>query len=104
MPCLPGRVAAPALPARRHTLPGPGERRLVVSHGVGCSTVPLRVFARPEVHVCEVVAGADDGGRDRPPPLRAQTRGPGGRRPRRAAHLRHPFRRALPPPLVRSGR
>jgi hypothetical protein len=56
MPCLPiGRLSR-RFPRGVYTLPGPGERRLVVSHGVGCSTVPLRVFARPEVHVCEVVS------------------------------------------------
>lgn len=27
-------------------------RRLLVSRGVGCSTIPLRVFAAPEVHLC----------------------------------------------------
>ena len=32
-----------------------GTRTLLVSRGVGCSTVPLRLFARPEVHVCTLV-------------------------------------------------
>ncbi|HEX4684150.1 MAG TPA: metallophosphoesterase [Gemmatimonadaceae bacterium] len=32
-----------------------GERRLLVSHGVGCSTVPVRLFAAPEVHLCLIV-------------------------------------------------
>lgn len=43
-----------------------GRRRLLVSHGVGCSTLPLRLFARPEVHLCELVAvraGAESGER-----------------------------------------
>jgi uncharacterized protein len=31
-----------------------GERTLVVSHGVGCSTVPIRVGARPQVHLLTV--------------------------------------------------
>lgn len=30
---------------------------LLVSHGIGCSALPVRLFARPEVHVCTVVAG-----------------------------------------------
>jgi predicted MPP superfamily phosphohydrolase len=30
-------------------------RRLLVSNGVGCSTIPLRVFAAPEVHLCFIV-------------------------------------------------
>lgn len=31
---------------------GPGDRRaLLVSHGVGCSTVPVRIGPRPQVHV-----------------------------------------------------
>jgi predicted MPP superfamily phosphohydrolase len=37
---------------------GVGEREastLVVSRGVGCSTVPLRAFAAPEVHLCLIV-------------------------------------------------
>jgi predicted MPP superfamily phosphohydrolase len=32
-----------------------GQRRLLVSHGVGCSTVPVRLFAAPEVHLCLIV-------------------------------------------------
>jgi predicted MPP superfamily phosphohydrolase len=28
-----------------------GTRALVVSHGVGCSTVPVRLGARPQVHI-----------------------------------------------------
>jgi hypothetical protein len=29
-----------------------GARTLLVSHGVGCSGVPVRTFAPPEVHLC----------------------------------------------------
>lgn len=29
-----------------------GSRTLLVSHGVGCSGVPVRTFAPPEVHLC----------------------------------------------------
>jgi predicted MPP superfamily phosphohydrolase len=32
-----------------------GQRRLLVSNGVGCSTVPMRLFAAPEVHLCLIV-------------------------------------------------
>jgi hypothetical protein len=32
-----------------------GQRRLLVSQGVGCSTVPVRLFAAPEVHLCLIV-------------------------------------------------
>jgi predicted MPP superfamily phosphohydrolase len=35
---------------------GPDSRSmLLVSHGVGCSTVPVRAFAAPEVHLCLIV-------------------------------------------------
>jgi uncharacterized protein len=38
-----------------------GRRALLVSGGVGCSTVPVRLFARPEVHLCTLVGqGAED--------------------------------------------
>jgi uncharacterized protein len=33
-------------------LDGPGARFLLVSRGVGCSTIPVRAFAAPEVHLC----------------------------------------------------
>lgn len=29
-----------------------GQRALLVSSGVGCSTIPVRLFAAPEVHLC----------------------------------------------------
>jgi predicted MPP superfamily phosphohydrolase len=28
---------------------------LIVSRGVGCSTLPIRAFAAPEVHLCLIV-------------------------------------------------
>jgi uncharacterized protein len=28
---------------------------LIVSNGVGCSTIPIRLFAAPEVHLCLIV-------------------------------------------------
>ena len=35
---------------------GPGgSRKLLVSHGVGCSTLPVRLFAAPQVHLCLIV-------------------------------------------------
>ena len=36
--------------------PHGGARTLLVSAGVGCSSVPVRLFAQPEVHVCELRA------------------------------------------------
>ena len=32
-----------------------GRRTMLVSSGVGCSTVPVRLFARPEVHLCTLI-------------------------------------------------
>ena len=32
-----------------------GRRALLVSGGVGCSTIPVRLFAAPEVHLCLIV-------------------------------------------------
>jgi hypothetical protein len=37
-----------------------GEGTLVVTVGVGCSFLPLRVFARPEIIICEVRAPATE--------------------------------------------
>jgi predicted MPP superfamily phosphohydrolase len=34
-----------------------GRSALLVSRGVGCSTIPVRLFARPEVHLCTLVGG-----------------------------------------------
>lgn len=42
-----------------------GTRAVLVSRGVGCSTIPVRLFARPEVHACTMV-GAAEGGSRRP--------------------------------------
>jgi predicted MPP superfamily phosphohydrolase len=38
--------------AGRFELECEGPRSLLVSRGVGCSTIPVRVFAAPEVHLC----------------------------------------------------
>ena len=32
-----------------------GRRTMLVSSGVGCSTVPVRLFAQPEVHICTLI-------------------------------------------------
>jgi predicted MPP superfamily phosphohydrolase len=34
------------------TLGPDGDRSMLVSRGIGCSTIPVRLFARPEVHLC----------------------------------------------------
>ena len=39
----------------RFELDGGASRTLLVSRGVGCSTVPMRMFAAPEVHLCLIV-------------------------------------------------
>jgi uncharacterized protein len=36
----------------QHELPDFGGATLIVSRGIGCSGLPVRVCARPEVHVC----------------------------------------------------
>jgi uncharacterized protein len=38
-----------------YTLGADGARRLLVSQGVGCSTLPVRLFAAPQVHLCLIV-------------------------------------------------
>jgi predicted MPP superfamily phosphohydrolase len=38
----------------QHTVGG-GAGILLVSHGVGCSTIPVRAFAAPEVHLCLIM-------------------------------------------------
>jgi predicted MPP superfamily phosphohydrolase len=64
-----GQIAAPwgqaiLLPSgalnRQYTrgwfeLDGGISRTMLVSRGVGCSTVPVRIFAAPEVHLCLIV-------------------------------------------------
>jgi predicted MPP superfamily phosphohydrolase len=37
-----------------HQLSDHGDATLIVSRGIGCSGLPVRLFARPEVHVCTV--------------------------------------------------
>jgi predicted MPP superfamily phosphohydrolase len=45
-----------------HLLSDYGNATLVVSRGIGCSALPIRLFASPEVHVCTVLPAvvADD--------------------------------------------
>jgi predicted MPP superfamily phosphohydrolase len=38
-----------------HQLPDHGDATLIVSRGIGCSGLPVRLFARPEVHVCTAI-------------------------------------------------
>lgn len=42
-----------------HRLPHHHDATLIVSRGIGCSGVPVRMFARPEVHVCTLLPAAD---------------------------------------------
>ena len=37
-----------------HELRDYGGATLIVSRGIGCSSMPVRLFAPPEVHVCTV--------------------------------------------------
>jgi len=37
------------------------DARLLVSRGIGCSGVPVRLFAQPEVHVCALLPAARTG-------------------------------------------
>ena len=40
---------------REHGRESRGRRALLVSGGVGCSTIPVRLFAAPEVHLCLII-------------------------------------------------
>jgi predicted MPP superfamily phosphohydrolase len=40
---------------REHGRESRGTRALLVSGGVGCSTIPVRLFAAPEVHLCLII-------------------------------------------------
>ena len=39
----------------RYDVGGEKPRELLVSHGVGCSSLPVRMFAAPEVHLCLIM-------------------------------------------------
>jgi predicted MPP superfamily phosphohydrolase len=39
----------------RYAVGGEASRTLLVSHGVGCSGLPVRLFAAPEVHLCLII-------------------------------------------------
>jgi uncharacterized protein len=49
---MPGGPLNRMYPHGTHQLPDHGDATLIVSRGIGCSGVPVRLFARPEVHVC----------------------------------------------------
>jgi uncharacterized protein len=51
---MPGGVLNRRYAHGTHVLPDFGNATLIVSRGIGCSGVPLRLFAPPEVHVCTV--------------------------------------------------
>jgi predicted MPP superfamily phosphohydrolase len=55
-PVLPAGALSRRYHAGRFELPG--GRTLIVSRGVGFSTVPVRLFAPPEIHLC-TLAGPD---------------------------------------------
>ena len=40
---------------REHGRESRGTRALLVTSGVGCSTIPVRLFAAPEVHLCLII-------------------------------------------------
>ena len=52
---MPGSPLNRMYPHGTHKLPDHGNATLIVSRGIGCSGVPVRLFARPEVHVCTVL-------------------------------------------------
>jgi predicted MPP superfamily phosphohydrolase len=49
---MPGGPLNRMYPHGTHRLPDHGDATLIVSRGIGCSGLPLRLFAAPEVHVC----------------------------------------------------
>ncbi len=56
---VPGGRLNRAYPAGHYELDPGGARHLVVSRGVGCSTIPVRLFAGPQVHLCVIAARPD---------------------------------------------
>jgi uncharacterized protein len=56
---MPGGPLNRLYPHGTHRLPRYGDATMIVSRGIGCSSVPVRLFARPEVHVCTVYPAAD---------------------------------------------
>lgn len=52
---LPGGPLNRRYYAGQFDVDGATPRKLLVSRGVGCSTLPVRLFAAPEVHLCLIV-------------------------------------------------
>lgn len=57
-PYLPHGELSRSYPAGRYHLDEAGGRTLIVSRGVGCSTVPVRLLCAAEVHLVTLSAGA----------------------------------------------
>jgi uncharacterized protein len=51
---MPGGPLNRKYPHGSHRLRDHGDATLIVSRGIGCSGIPVRLFAGPEVHVCTV--------------------------------------------------
>jgi predicted MPP superfamily phosphohydrolase len=56
IPYLPHGELSRAYPVGEYALEGDGERTLIVSRGVGCSTLPVRIGCPAEVHCITLVA------------------------------------------------
>jgi predicted MPP superfamily phosphohydrolase len=52
---IPGEGLNRQYASGRFTVGPDGSRTLLVSRGIGCSTIPVRAFAAPEVHLCLIV-------------------------------------------------
>jgi predicted MPP superfamily phosphohydrolase len=52
---MPGGPLNRAYAHGTHRLPDYEDATLIVSRGIGCSSLPVRLFAPPEVHVCTVL-------------------------------------------------
>jgi predicted MPP superfamily phosphohydrolase len=55
---MPGGPLNRAYAHGSHQLPAYEGATLIVSRGIGCSGLPVRLFAPPEVHVCTVLPAA----------------------------------------------
>lgn len=61
MPYLPHGALSRTYPAGEYVLAPDGERSLIVSRGVGCSTIPVRLLCAAEVHLIELRGQVDEG-------------------------------------------
>jgi uncharacterized protein len=59
IPYLPHGSLSREYPVGRYSLEPDGVRTMIVSRGIGCSTVPVRFGCASEVHVIKVVATTD---------------------------------------------